>query len=449
MWLPAALAIAAAAIAVVALTAEDEVAVTCLLKAYNERHYAFTENSATVERLGCFLLPAAPVPTFIVNESGLTDADVTRCAAVCQLREAGSKKAQFLFQDSRCACIPRVSYIYATSAFNSTECCHGTSPTIPAATSPRYCSQGFGYGAVFELDLLCPLNSTLCHDLKYCEMRDGCCAAVIEAPSGDSDLNSGSLLLAQWAGGFIIIAGVGHASYLIAARRHRRLAEAEEPLNLQDRHERRLVLPGTEATAESILLIGLNDIAGVTERCVALYDTTREVDPENSCTICLEEFGSSNVTTSETPCKHVFHRKCLEDFVKHKLSTSLESITCPMCRAPILNQVMDDDSPLGQLRQTIVEMREGTTRRVPRLTVPTRNEDAPPVPLPTNRPRRRGRRTRPAVNAAVDAGEEMWGEERELQQLEPTHPLSVESQPPRDLDDRPLPIDDVSLDEML
>eukprot|EP00672_Neobodo_designis_P019018 CAMPEP_0174853134 /NCGR_PEP_ID=MMETSP1114-20130205/27378_1 /TAXON_ID=312471 /ORGANISM="Neobodo designis, Strain CCAP 1951/1" /LENGTH=432 /DNA_ID=CAMNT_0016087755 /DNA_START=27 /DNA_END=1321 /DNA_ORIENTATION=- len=356
----------------------------CLALAFSKKHYAFNGNSATLERLGCYATHGSSTTLFTYNTSA-PDVDSLRgkCATLCQLREDTARKAQFTFADGRCGCIPRSSFVYADAAFNSSVCC--------APSAPSYCTSGLDYRVVYELELLCPLNFTLCTNLKYCRQDAGCCLPVEHAPAEQQEFTSGSMLLAQWAGGLLVIAGVGHLTYLIALRRHRRmaaLANGDEPLSLRERHERRLVLPNLPVTDDAILLVGLIDLEATAARCVDMFSKCRSVDEGDSCTICLEAYDSSTSEAVETPCHHKFHRDCIVEFIQHKLRTSLDDLVCPMCRATILCQVIDDGSELGRLRQTIVEMREG--HRPPRRHEPSSPPPEPEVELEDLSPSRNG-----------------------------------------------------------
>ena len=47
------------------------------------------------------------------------------------------------------------------------------------------------------------------------------------------------------------------------------------------------------------------------------------------CSICLEDYSDIDKKISKTKCKHIFHKKCLNNWIK-------ENNTCPECRAKIL-----------------------------------------------------------------------------------------------------------------
>lgn len=72
---------------------------------------------------------------------------------------------------------------------------------------------------------------------------------------------------------------------------------------------------------------------------------------DQTCTICLEDIHYSSDKKNNiifTDCKHVFHRQCLQEWVKTSVSSNLNA-QCPTCRAnlydthiSIPNDVSDD-----------------------------------------------------------------------------------------------------------
>ena len=52
----------------------------------------------------------------------------------------------------------------------------------------------------------------------------------------------------------------------------------------------------------------------------------------NNCTICLEEFKIDKDQVSVTPCHHVFHYKCLSNYMKK----SITNTHCPNCNGDLL-----------------------------------------------------------------------------------------------------------------
>ncbi|XP_068664955.1 uncharacterized protein [Aristolochia californica] len=51
-----------------------------------------------------------------------------------------------------------------------------------------------------------------------------------------------------------------------------------------------------------------------------------EMGEEESCCVCMNEFGGANKVAVETPCSHIFHRACLASWL-------IRSPTCPVCRS--------------------------------------------------------------------------------------------------------------------
>ncbi|GAB4844510.1 Homeobox protein B-H1 [Ancistrocladus abbreviatus] len=61
-----------------------------------------------------------------------------------------------------------------------------------------------------------------------------------------------------------------------------------------------------------------------------------EQSPE-SCAVCLFEFERGEEVRRLMNCKHIFHRSCLDRWM------DLDQKTCPLCRAPFLNEDMQEE----------------------------------------------------------------------------------------------------------
>ena len=62
-----------------------------------------------------------------------------------------------------------------------------------------------------------------------------------------------------------------------------------------------------------------------------LDNHVRAYDPEKdrrheTCAICLDGWESGQEVHSFSPCNHLFHAKCIADWLRHR-------DTCPICRA--------------------------------------------------------------------------------------------------------------------
>lgn len=70
-----------------------------------------------------------------------------------------------------------------------------------------------------------------------------------------------------------------------------------------------------------------------------LKENCRKYDPENAedkksdeCIICLDSFESKiEIVGLNCTGKHIFHLKCMEEWVKH-------NNICPLCREPIIKK---------------------------------------------------------------------------------------------------------------
>lgn len=357
----------------------------CLARAFNSYHASLQTPGAKVKYLGCYATYDAGVENttyFVVNR---TTREIDDCAAECHSRDP-TPTAQFAYYGDTCVCIPRSRYVYPSVAHNSTTCC------VPSQRR-SFCNAPLAYAGVFELTLLCPLNVSLCNNLQHCDRSNGCCM-----PSGSRDTTAksgftqGQLAALQWFGGVLIAVGVVQLTWYCANRRLRRQHDdmddpREIPLvQLRDgfRHqERTLLVTGHDGP---VAMQGAEDARRASKMVIQLLANADVKDDDGaSCTICLDDFAaedSENGIPVLTPCNHTFHSKCLQGFVQHKLVSSLDSVTCPMCRAVLLVQEFDDESELGHLRQTIAEMRGHRTPQTPRGapgTTPAREVPAPAI----------------------------------------------------------------------
>lgn len=62
-----------------------------------------------------------------------------------------------------------------------------------------------------------------------------------------------------------------------------------------------------------------------------------DVDPPESCAVCLYEFEGGEEIRWLTNCKHIFHRSCLDRWMDH------DQKTCPLCRTPFVPDEMKDE----------------------------------------------------------------------------------------------------------
>ncbi|KAL9251284.1 putative E3 ubiquitin-protein ligase XERICO [Drosera capensis] len=53
-------------------------------------------------------------------------------------------------------------------------------------------------------------------------------------------------------------------------------------------------------------------------------------DLDHDCRVCLTRFESESEVTS-LPCRHVYHKECVEKWIGHW------NITCPLCRTPMMD----------------------------------------------------------------------------------------------------------------
>ncbi|XP_052178270.1 probable E3 ubiquitin-protein ligase XERICO [Diospyros lotus] len=71
----------------------------------------------------------------------------------------------------------------------------------------------------------------------------------------------------------------------------------------------------------------------------ALQFNIGDHQPEQECSVCLTEF-EPNEEINHLLCGHVFHRTCLEKWLKYW------NVTCPLCRTPLMPQEEEDTAPM-------------------------------------------------------------------------------------------------------
>jgi len=84
-----------------------------------------------------------------------------------------------------------------------------------------------------------------------------------------------------------------------------------------------------------------------------LRDANQETVTEKDCPICMESLSSSEKGLSETPCGHVFHRECLEQYCA---AARIETIRCPLCRGSLCRTTVSPvqaQSSSGRLIQLV------------------------------------------------------------------------------------------------
>ncbi|CAN6204791.1 unnamed protein product [Urochloa humidicola] len=79
----------------------------------------------------------------------------------------------------------------------------------------------------------------------------------------------------------------------------------------------------------------LGPIPGVTTTCGAAAAAAAGGD---DCSVCLAGFGAEAVA-NRLPCGHLFHRGCLETWLRY------ERATCPLCRARLHVPIPADEAP--------------------------------------------------------------------------------------------------------
>ncbi|XP_057793562.1 probable E3 ubiquitin-protein ligase RHA1A [Salvia miltiorrhiza] len=60
-------------------------------------------------------------------------------------------------------------------------------------------------------------------------------------------------------------------------------------------------------------------------------------DSEYCCTICLSEFARGDEAAELVDCRHVFHRRCLERWLR------CHRATCPLCRSVVVPEAVVEE----------------------------------------------------------------------------------------------------------
>ncbi|KAI4315447.1 hypothetical protein L6164_028255 [Bauhinia variegata] len=63
---------------------------------------------------------------------------------------------------------------------------------------------------------------------------------------------------------------------------------------------------------------------------VKFSELLMDLDPRDTCAVCLYEFQAHDEIRRLTNCPHIFHRSCLDRWMGY------DHRTCPLCRTPII-----------------------------------------------------------------------------------------------------------------
>lgn len=74
-----------------------------------------------------------------------------------------------------------------------------------------------------------------------------------------------------------------------------------------------------------------------------IAESPKTFENDNTCGICIEEFGGKNEDEKEFPivkmpqCPHYFHKHCIIEWIDTQIN-KLERPNCPSCREPFVRQ---------------------------------------------------------------------------------------------------------------
>ena len=80
----------------------------------------------------------------------------------------------------------------------------------------------------------------------------------------------------------------------------------------------------------------------------------------NTCTICIEEFKENKSKVSVTPCKHVFHYKCLSNWLRK----NVKNPKCPNCNYNLIQDVKDIDIYPTKINPERIQVKKPTINNV-------------------------------------------------------------------------------------
>ncbi|KAL6964878.1 RING-type E3 ubiquitin transferase [Sarracenia purpurea var. burkii] len=145
----------------------------------------------------------------------------------------------------------------------------------------------------------------------------------------DSDNTLSPLIVAFigiFAGAFLLV-----TYYAIISNYRRRRSDRSpdasetEPNRNQTNQERRLETAGAEAE-------GLDE---ATVKSIAIRKSENgEVDGRSECPVCLGEFGEDEKVRVLPKCRHAFHLRCIDAWLKSHTD-------CPLCRANVVHPAGD------------------------------------------------------------------------------------------------------------
>ncbi|XP_047967653.1 brassinosteroid-responsive RING protein 1-like [Salvia hispanica] len=69
---------------------------------------------------------------------------------------------------------------------------------------------------------------------------------------------------------------------------------------------------------------------------VRFADLEEDLDPPESCAVCLYEFGGEDEIRQLANCRHIFHRSCVDRWMDH------DQKTCPLCRTQFIPEDMQE-----------------------------------------------------------------------------------------------------------
>lgn len=73
---------------------------------------------------------------------------------------------------------------------------------------------------------------------------------------------------------------------------------------------------------------------------IGLYDSRQAKFKQTICSVCLESFAEG-CTVRTLICSHVFHKPCIEQWIKRKAS---QKIKCPVCNVNLVGDGADGSS---------------------------------------------------------------------------------------------------------
>lgn len=308
-----------------------------------------------------------------------TDDQVDNCIATCSTETSSKQKAStvtVIYSFGNCYCWNQDFHDEHDVDKDAQELCckDGRVYEDYLLLAGRKCVEQM-YANVYVTSLLCPLNGSLCSTTlakDTCETTSTSAAGVTGnfdccIPEGSlQQAPTWGLQVAQYTIIIICVLALFQVLYWIFRKRRDDEQDQEEERRREEQ-PRLLIVPTvmTNASAgdsspasptetQTITQIGTDDTHAIqaAKEIVALYKMMDAVEVaelegtgQEDCSVCIDPLKNSQ--SVKTPCHHMFHKNCLFQYIAHKLRDKVRHVTCPVCRAVLVDASINEDAPAG------------------------------------------------------------------------------------------------------